>query len=75
AQLRELQRAAEDLQIRLEEHRRRKHEADWLKEQTVKALKAGDKGLRLQNNTVSHLFQLLDNNKDGRHADCLYKRL
>uniref|UniRef100_A0A3Q2QJ43 Glucosidase 2 subunit beta n=1 Tax=Fundulus heteroclitus TaxID=8078 RepID=A0A3Q2QJ43_FUNHE len=44
AQLRELQRAAEDLQIKLEEHRRRKHEADRLKEQTLKALKAGDKG-------------------------------
>uniref|UniRef100_A0A3Q2PAK6 Glucosidase 2 subunit beta n=1 Tax=Fundulus heteroclitus TaxID=8078 RepID=A0A3Q2PAK6_FUNHE len=65
AQLRELQRAAEDLQIKLEEHRRRKHEADRLKEQTLKALKAGDKGLRHQNSTVSHLFQLLDSNKDG----------
>ncbi|KAM4564907.1 glucosidase 2 subunit beta-like isoform 2-T2 [Fundulus diaphanus] len=65
AQLRELQRAAEDLQIKLEEHRRRKHEADRLKEQTLKALKAGDKGLRHQNGTVSHLFQVLDSNKDG----------
>ncbi len=42
AQLRELQQAAEDLQIKLEEHRRRKHEADRLKEQTIKALEAGD---------------------------------
>uniref|UniRef100_A0A3B3WZ25 EF-hand domain-containing protein n=1 Tax=Poecilia mexicana TaxID=48701 RepID=A0A3B3WZ25_9TELE len=65
AQLRELQRAAEDLQIKLEEHRKRKHEADRLKEQTLKALKAGDRGFRHQNSTVSHLFQLLDSNKDG----------
>ncbi|XP_043954097.1 glucosidase 2 subunit beta-like isoform X2 [Gambusia affinis] len=65
AQLRELQRAAEDLQIKLEEHRKRKHEADRLKEQTLKALKGGDKGFRQQNSTVSHLFQLLDSNKDG----------
>lgn len=42
AQLRELQQVAEDLQIKLEEHRRRKHEADRLKEQ--KALEAGDSG-------------------------------
>ncbi|XP_016532115.1 glucosidase 2 subunit beta-like isoform X2 [Poecilia formosa] len=65
AQLRELQRAAEDLQIKLEEHRKRKHEADRLKEQTLKALKVGDRGFRHQNSTVSHLFQLLDSNKDG----------
>ena len=44
AQLRELQQVAEDLQIKLEEHRRRKHEADRLKEQTLKALGAGDGG-------------------------------
>lgn len=42
AQLRELQQEAEDLQIKLEEHRRKKHEADRLKEQTLKALEAGD---------------------------------
>lgn len=42
AQLRELQQVAEDLQIKLEEHRRRKNEADRLKEQTLKALEAGD---------------------------------
>lgn len=44
AQLRELQQVAEDLQIKLEEHRRRKHEADQLKEQTLKELHAGDSG-------------------------------
>lgn len=44
AQLRELQQVAEDLQIKLEEHRRRKNEADRLKEQTLKALEAGDSG-------------------------------
>uniref|UniRef100_A0A3Q1AGE7 Glucosidase 2 subunit beta n=1 Tax=Amphiprion ocellaris TaxID=80972 RepID=A0A3Q1AGE7_AMPOC len=44
AQLRELQQVAEDLQIKLEEHRRRKHEAERLKEQTLKALEAGDSG-------------------------------
>lgn len=44
AQLRELQQVAEDLQIKLEEHRRRKHEADRLKEETLKALEAGDSG-------------------------------
>lgn len=44
AQLRELQQVAEDLQIKLEEHRRKKHEADRLKEQTLKALEAGDTG-------------------------------
>ncbi|XP_047462039.1 glucosidase 2 subunit beta-like isoform X2 [Mugil cephalus] len=65
AQLRELQQAAEDLQIKLEEHRRRKHEADRLKEQTLKALEAGDSGLRRQNITVAGVFQLLDSNKDG----------
>lgn len=35
---------AEDLQVKLEEHRRKKHEADRLKEQTLKALEAGDGG-------------------------------
>ncbi|XP_026155084.1 glucosidase 2 subunit beta-like isoform X2 [Mastacembelus armatus] len=65
AQLRELQQAAEDLQIKLEEHRRRKHEADRLREQTLKALDAGDSGFRSQNSTVSSIFQLLDRNKDG----------
>ena len=44
AQLRELQQAAEDLQIKLEEHRRKKHEADRLKEETLKALEARDSG-------------------------------
>ncbi|XP_034532759.1 glucosidase 2 subunit beta-like isoform X2 [Notolabrus celidotus] len=65
AQLRDLQQVAEDLQIKLEEHRRRKHEADRLKEQTLKALEAGDSSLRRQNSTVSGIFQLLDSNKDG----------
>uniref|UniRef100_A0A667YAJ1 Glucosidase 2 subunit beta n=1 Tax=Myripristis murdjan TaxID=586833 RepID=A0A667YAJ1_9TELE len=63
AQLRDLQQVAEDLQIKLEEHRRRKHEADRLKEQT---LKAGDRGHRHQNRTVTSIFQILDSNKDGR---------
>uniref|UniRef100_A0A3P8UCS4 Glucosidase 2 subunit beta n=1 Tax=Amphiprion percula TaxID=161767 RepID=A0A3P8UCS4_AMPPE len=65
AQLRELQQVAEDLQIKLEEHRRRKHEAERLKEQTLKALEAGDSGLRHQNRTETSIFQLLDSNKDG----------
>ncbi|XP_055370592.1 glucosidase 2 subunit beta-like isoform X2 [Betta splendens] len=65
AQLRELQQVAEDLQIKLEEHRRRKHEADQLKEQTLKALAAGDSGLGRWNRTVSSVFQLLDSNGDG----------
>ncbi|CAB1423858.1 unnamed protein product, partial [Pleuronectes platessa] len=65
AQLRELQQVAEDLQIKLEEHRRRKHEADRFKEQTLKALGAGDSGLKNQNGTVTSMFQLLDTNKDG----------
>uniref|UniRef100_A0A3B4XYS2 Glucosidase 2 subunit beta n=1 Tax=Seriola lalandi dorsalis TaxID=1841481 RepID=A0A3B4XYS2_SERLL len=56
AQLRELQQVAEDLQIKLEEHRRKKHEADRLKEQTLRAL---------ENSTVNSIFQLLDSNKDG----------
>ncbi|XP_074479514.1 glucosidase 2 subunit beta-like isoform X2 [Sebastes fasciatus] len=65
AQLRELQQVAEDLQIKLEEHRRKKHEADRLKEQTLKALEAGDGSLRHQNSTVTSTFKLLDSNKDG----------
>ncbi|XP_060921982.1 glucosidase 2 subunit beta-like isoform X1 [Limanda limanda] len=65
AQLRELQQVAEDLQIKLEEHRRRKNEADRFKEQTLKALGAGDSGLTNQNGTVTSMFQLLDTNKDG----------
>ncbi|XP_039678922.1 glucosidase 2 subunit beta-like isoform X5 [Perca fluviatilis] len=65
AQLRELQQVAEDLQIKLEEHRRKKHEADRLKEQTIKALEAGGSSLRRQNRTVSSTFKLLDSNKDG----------
>ncbi|GLD53705.1 glucosidase 2 subunit beta-like protein, partial [Lates japonicus] len=65
AQLRELQQVAEDLQIKLEEHRRRKHEADRLKEQTLKALEAADSGLRRQNSTVTSIFELLDSNKDS----------
>uniref|UniRef100_A0A8C7WWU0 Glucosidase 2 subunit beta n=1 Tax=Oryzias sinensis TaxID=183150 RepID=A0A8C7WWU0_9TELE len=44
AQLRELQQVAEDLQIKLEEHRRKKREADRFKEQTLRALKGGDGG-------------------------------
>lgn len=35
---------AEDLQVKLEEHRRRKHEAERLKEQTLQALEAGHGG-------------------------------
>ncbi|XP_061566177.1 glucosidase 2 subunit beta-like [Cololabis saira] len=65
AQLRELQQAAEDLQIKLEEQRRRKHEADLLKEKTLKAPEAGDTGLTHKNRTATSLFQLLDSNKDG----------
>ncbi|KAL7374975.1 hypothetical protein ABVT39_009996 [Epinephelus coioides] len=65
AQLRELQQVAEDLQIKLEEHRRKKHEADRLKEQTLKALEAGDSSLKRQNSSVSSTFKLLDSNKDG----------
>ncbi|KAI9531425.1 hypothetical protein NQZ68_040898 [Dissostichus eleginoides] len=60
AQLRELQQVAEDLQIKLEEHRRRKQEA----EQTLKALEAGDTRVRGQNSSES-TFRLLDSNKDG----------
>ncbi|XP_062300704.1 glucosidase 2 subunit beta-like [Scomber scombrus] len=63
AQLRELQQVAEDLQIKLEDHRRRKNDADRLKEETLKALEAGDSGG--QYSSVSSIFQLLDSNKDG----------
>uniref|UniRef100_A0A3B4U897 Glucosidase 2 subunit beta n=1 Tax=Seriola dumerili TaxID=41447 RepID=A0A3B4U897_SERDU len=63
AQLRELQQVAEDLQIKLEEHRRKKHEADRLKEQTLKALEAGDSGKC--HSALNLVFQLLDSNKDG----------
>ncbi|KAM3857748.1 glucosidase 2 subunit beta-like [Diretmus argenteus] len=65
AQLRDLQQVAEDLQIKLEEHRRRKREADRLKEQTLKALETANGGLRRQNSTVTSMFQILDSNKDG----------
>ncbi|XP_071391903.1 glucosidase 2 subunit beta-like isoform X2 [Centroberyx affinis] len=65
AQLRDLQQVAEDLQVKLEEHRRRKHEADRLKEQTLTAREAGDNGHRRQNSTVTSIFQILDSNKDG----------
>ena len=44
AQLRELQQVAEDLQVKLEDHRRKKNDADRLKEETLKALEAGDSG-------------------------------
>ena len=44
AQLRQLQQVAEDLQIKLDEHRRRKNEAERLKEQTLKAQQKGDSG-------------------------------
>ncbi|XP_075999782.1 glucosidase 2 subunit beta-like isoform X2 [Genypterus blacodes] len=60
AQLRDLQQVAEDLQIRLEGHRRRTQGADRLKE-----LQAGDNGITQKNNTVSSVFQVLDSNKDG----------
>lgn len=43
-QLRELQQTAEDLQVKLEEQRRRKHEAERLKEHTLRALGAQDNG-------------------------------
>lgn len=65
AQLRELQQVAEDLQIKLEEHRRRKHEADRLKEQTLRAAEAGDEGVRSGNDTSASVFRFLDSNKDG----------
>ncbi|XP_030018548.1 glucosidase 2 subunit beta-like isoform X2 [Sphaeramia orbicularis] len=65
AQLRELQQVAEDLQIKLEEHSRRKHEADRLREQTRKAMKAGDGGVSRYNSSAISLFQLLDSNNDG----------
>ncbi|XP_053199280.1 glucosidase 2 subunit beta-like [Scomber japonicus] len=63
AQLRELQQVAEDLQVKLEDHRRKKNDADRLKEETLKALEAGDSGG--QYSSVSSIFQLLDSNKDG----------
>ncbi|XP_029311312.1 glucosidase 2 subunit beta-like isoform X2 [Cottoperca gobio] len=63
AQLRELQQVAEDLQIKLEEHRRKKHEAERLREQTLKALGAGDSSVRRENG--SSTFNFLDSNKDG----------
>uniref|UniRef100_A0A8C6U5V9 Glucosidase 2 subunit beta n=1 Tax=Neogobius melanostomus TaxID=47308 RepID=A0A8C6U5V9_9GOBI len=44
AQLRELQQVAGDLQIKLDEHRRKKNEAERLKEQTLRALQTGDSG-------------------------------
>ncbi|PWA27097.1 hypothetical protein CCH79_00011698, partial [Gambusia affinis] len=71
AQLRELQRAAEDLQIKLEEHRKRKHEADRLKEQTLKALKGGDKGkapsiFRTHFKTFAHFAELFQFTQLGR---------
>uniref|UniRef100_A0A8C5GPE7 Glucosidase 2 subunit beta n=1 Tax=Gouania willdenowi TaxID=441366 RepID=A0A8C5GPE7_GOUWI len=44
AQLGELQQVSEDLQLKLEEHRRKKHEAERLKEQALKALEARDGG-------------------------------
>ncbi|XP_068164886.1 glucosidase 2 subunit beta-like isoform X2 [Antennarius striatus] len=65
AQLRELQQAAEDLQIKLEEQKRRKNEADRLKEQKLKALEAGGSSLTRDNNTVTDIFTLLDVNNDG----------
>lgn len=48
AQLRELQQAAEDLQVKLEENKRRKHEGDLLVEKTLTALGAGDKSKYLE---------------------------
>ncbi|KAM4611756.1 glucosidase 2 subunit beta-like isoform 2-T2 [Polymixia lowei] len=65
AQLRDLQQVAEDLQVRLEEHRRRKHEADRLKEQALAASEAEEGSLRRQNSTVTTIFHVLDSNKDG----------
>uniref|UniRef100_A0A3P9JD22 Glucosidase 2 subunit beta n=1 Tax=Oryzias latipes TaxID=8090 RepID=A0A3P9JD22_ORYLA len=59
AQLRELQQVAEDLQIKLEERRRRKREADRFKEQTLRALKGGDGAVKPENT-------LLSSNKGGR---------
>ncbi|KAF7657123.1 hypothetical protein LDENG_00031640, partial [Lucifuga dentata] len=64
SQLRDLQQVAEDLQIKLEEHKHRTHEADQLK--TLKALEAGDSGFTHHNNTATSIFQILDSNKDGR---------
>lgn len=65
AQLRELQQVAEDLQIKLDEHRRKKHEAERLKEQTLKALQTSDSGHAPYNSSAVGLFNLLDSNKDG----------
>lgn len=65
AQLRQLQQVAEDLQIKLDEHRRRKNEAERLKEQTLKALQKGDSGHPQYNGSAVALFNLLDSNKDG----------
>ncbi|KAM9717326.1 glucosidase 2 subunit beta-like [Menidia menidia] len=65
AQLRELQQVAEDLQVKLEEHRWKKNEADRRKEQALKASEAEDGALRHQNVSVTSIFQLLDSNRDG----------
>ncbi|KAM9836487.1 glucosidase 2 subunit beta-like isoform 2-T2 [Aulostomus maculatus] len=65
AQLRELQQVAEDLQIKLEDHRRRKHEADRLKDQTLKALEGRDSDPQHHGSAPTSTFQLLDSNKDG----------
>ncbi|XP_028330445.1 glucosidase 2 subunit beta-like isoform X2 [Gouania willdenowi] len=66
AQLGELQQVSEDLQLKLEEHRRKKHEAERLKEQALKALEARDGGLTPQGSSVIPIFQLLDSNNDDR---------
>ncbi|CAG5929267.1 unnamed protein product [Menidia menidia] len=65
AQLRELQQVAEDLQVKLEEHRWKKNEADRRKEQALKASEAEDGALRHQNVSATSIFQLLDSNRDG----------
>ncbi|XP_056156634.1 glucosidase 2 subunit beta-like isoform X2 [Lampris incognitus] len=64
-QLIELQQVAEDLQVKLEEHRRRKNTADRLREQTLMALEAEDNGPRRQNRTITSIFHQLDSNNDG----------
>ncbi|XP_055085000.1 glucosidase 2 subunit beta-like isoform X3 [Periophthalmus magnuspinnatus] len=61
AQLRDLQQVAEDLQIKLQEHRRKKNEA----EQALKALQSIDGGHTRYNSSAVELFNLLDSNKDG----------
>ncbi|XP_067117717.1 glucosidase 2 subunit beta-like isoform X2 [Osmerus mordax] len=68
AQLRDLQRLSEDLQTKVEEHRRSRGEVERLAQQETRAPEAEDNGVRSQNRTAIGISHTLDGNNENSIA-------